>query len=159
MGKKSRAGFRHLGPDERLRVFELVRSGRPVKEVAGMFGCDLSTVYLICQQRGEPRRGLPEWRDHPRRLSVEEREEMRAGLARGLSFRQIARSLGRSPSTVSREIARNGGRAGYLAVRAHHRARRMARRPKDLKLADHRWLRRRVIMGLLKDFSPEQISE
>lgn len=158
MVKKGLVKGKHLLPGERLRLFELVRSGMPVKEVAREYGCDSSTVYLICQQRGEPRRRLPDWVDHPRRLSVEEREEIRAGLARGWSLRQIARSVGRYPSTVSREVARNGGRAGYLAVKAHRRARRTARRPKDRKLTGNRWLHRRVVMGLLKDWSPEQIS-
>ena len=119
MRKKAFGKGRHLLPEERARAFELVLSGMPVKEVAGEFGCEQSTVYLICQQRGEPRRRLPEWVDNPRRLSVEEREEIRAGLAAGRSFRQIARELDRHPSTVSREVRRNGGRARYLAVKAH----------------------------------------
>jgi len=158
MRKKAFGKGRHLLPEERARAFELVLSGMPVKEVAGEFGCEQSTVYLICQQRGEPRRRLPEWVDNPRRLSVEEREEIRAGLAAGRSFRQIARELDRHPSTVSREVRRNGGRARYLAVKAHRRARRSARRPKEQKLAGNRWLFRRVMIGLLKDWSPEQIS-
>ena len=158
MGRKGLVRGRHLLPVERIEVFDLVRSGWPVKEVAGRFGCSEGTVYLICQQRGQPRRRLPEWVDNPRRLSVEEREEIRAGLAAGLSFRAIARMIERSPSTVSREVERNGGRAGYLAVKAHRRARRMARRPKPSKLQCLPRLRREVFKKLRSDRSPEQIS-
>lgn len=154
MVRKGLVKGRHLLPVERSEVFELVCSGRPVKEVAREFGCHPSTVLRICEQRGEPRRKLGEWVDHPRRLAVEEREEIRAGLAAGLSFRAIARLLDRSPSTVSREIARNGGRAGYLAVKAHRRARRMARRPKISKLELNPRLRREVFERLRLDRSP-----
>lgn len=158
MGSKGLVKGKHLLPWERLEVFDLVRSGRPVVEVAAEFGCDPTTVYRICDQRGAPRRKLPDWVDNPRRLSVEEREEVRAGLAAGLSFRAIARMIDRSPSTVFREVERNGGRARYQAVKAHRRARRMARRPKPSKLDCCPRLRGEVFEKLRLDLSPEQIS-
>ncbi|WP_253799448.1 helix-turn-helix domain-containing protein [Nocardia amikacinitolerans] len=65
-----------------------------------------------------------------------EREETSRGLAAGCSGRTIAVCLGRSPSTIAREIVRNGGRAAYRAAAADHRAYQRARRPKPAKLTD-----------------------
>jgi IS30 family transposase len=94
-------------------------------------------------------------------LSLEEREEISRGLAREETFREIARSLGREPSTVSREVGGNGGRVGYRACRANAAARERARRPKTAKLAEtgtNAELRDYVRAGLRRRWSPEQIS-
>jgi len=95
-----------------------------------------------------------------RYLSVVEREEISVGLARGDSVREIARLLGRSASTVSREITRNGGVGQYRAHRAEVAARERARRPKTAKLADaaHAELRGYVQGRLRQWWSPAQIS-
>src|SRR6186997_72905 len=71
-------------------------------------------------------------------LRLEEREEIFRGIAVGRSIRQIARDLGRAPSTVSREISRNGGTQAYRASRADRRAWERALRPKPCRLAFHR---------------------
>ena len=68
-------------------------------------------------------------------LRLEEREEISRGIAVGRSIRQIAHDLGRSPSTVSREIGRNGGSQAYRASQADRRARERALRPKPCRLA------------------------
>lgn len=94
-------------------------------------------------------------KDH---LSVDDREEISRGIAAGLSANAIACELGRSPSTISREIARNGGRDSYRAVDADQRAWSQALRPKTTKLAQNDVLRRDVVDGLEKKWSPEQIS-
>ena len=73
---------------------------------------------------------IDEWSPAPGRLSAEEREDILVGLSRGESMSSIARQLGRAPSTVTREVAANGGIANYGAWRAHCRARQAARRPK-----------------------------
>src|SRR5687767_5303004 len=78
---------------------------------------------------------LLEWEPGPGRLSLDEREDIARGLERGESLTAIATALGRVPSTVSREVANNGGRRRYRAVKAHRRAFREARRPKAPKLA------------------------
>lgn len=70
------------------------------------------------------------------RLCLAAREEIRVGVERGDSVREIARLLGRSASTISREIRRNGSRRGYVAHVAHRRARERARRPKPFRLDD-----------------------
>lgn len=80
------------------------------------------------------------------------------GLARGESLRQIARSVGSAPSSISREVAAHGGRDGYDARRADIAAAAAARRPKVCRLATHRPLRRRVAHLLGKQWSPRQIS-
>jgi len=91
-------------------------------------------------------------------LRLEEREEISRGIAVGRSIRQIAQGLGRAPSTVSREIRRNGGRQAYRANRADWRAWERASRPKPCRLALHRELRWRVAQKLALQWSPEQIS-
>ncbi|MCU1612686.1 MAG: integrase [Frankiales bacterium] len=96
-------------------------------------------------------------RRRPQALDLAEREEISRGLARGDSLRQIARALGRAPSTVSREIARNRGRRKYRAVDADDRAWRRAR-PKACLLARDPALRAYVAARLADDWSPEQIA-
>jgi IS30 family transposase len=91
-------------------------------------------------------------------LKLEEREEISRGLAAGRSIRQIACGLGRAPSTVSREIRRNGGSQGYRANRADERAWDRALRPKACRLACHAPLRWRVAQKLAQQWSPEQIA-
>jgi transposase, IS30 family len=94
----------------------------------------------------------------PLRLSLAEREEISRGLAADRSLRAIARGLDRSPSTVSREVARMGGRADYRALAAHRDAQRCAGRPKPAKLATCRRLRSEVEAGLTNCWSPRQIA-
>jgi transposase, IS30 family len=92
------------------------------------------------------------------RLSLIEREEIRAGIAAGDSFRVIARRLGRSPSTVSREVGGVAGRGCYRATSADDRACLRALRPKPSKLAQSARLRSAVTEMLESRFSPQQIS-
>lgn len=91
-------------------------------------------------------------------LRLEEREEISRGIAVGQSIRQIARGLGRAPSTVSREIRRNGGSQRYRANQADRSAWQRSLRPKPCRLALHRELRWRVAQKLALQWSPEQIS-
>ena len=91
-------------------------------------------------------------------LRLEEREEISRGIAVGGSLRQIARGLGRAPSTISREIRRNGGSDAYRANRADRSAWEGALRPKPCRLALHRERRWRVAQKLALQWSPEQIS-
>jgi len=89
---------------------------------------------------------------------LEEREEISRGLASGYSFRDIATQLGRAPSTIAREVERNGGRKAYRSGAAERRAWKQALRPKECKLALNARLRRFVAARLAQDWSPEQIS-
>jgi IS30 family transposase len=100
---------------------------------------------------------LKAWEPPCGRLSVAEREEISLGIERGETFTAIAGRLGRSVSTVSREVGANEGRGGYRAWRAHARARQMVLRPKAAKLACPR-LAGQVEQGLRKWWSPEEIA-
>jgi IS30 family transposase len=91
-------------------------------------------------------------------LGLCEREEISRGVAEGRSMREIASSIQRAPSTVSREIGRHGGRARYRAAEADRRAWDHARRPKPCRLAVHRRLQKLVAQKLSLNGSPEQIS-
>jgi transposase, IS30 family len=91
-------------------------------------------------------------------LSLVEREEISRGLVAGYSYRRIGQELGRPASTVCREVARNGGRDVYRAVRAEEAARVRARRPKPAKLATDPVLRGRVQTWLRQWWSPTQIA-
>jgi len=93
-----------------------------------------------------------------RALRLEEREEISRGIAAGRSIRGMARSLGRSPSTICREIARNGGTRSYRAARADKQAWERALRPKRCRLALHDRLRWRVAQKLALQWSPQQIA-
>jgi IS30 family transposase len=93
-----------------------------------------------------------------RALRLAEREEISRGIAAGRSMRQIAQTLGRSPSTVSREIRRNGGCRAYRASGADRRAWERSLRPKPCRLARHAELRWRVAQKLALQWSPQQIA-
>lgn len=92
------------------------------------------------------------------RLCLAEREEIRVGLERGESFRRIAARLGRAVSTVSREVARGGGRGRYRAVVAEGEARRRACRPKRSRLAADAVLASRVAALLDQGWSPAPVA-
>jgi IS30 family transposase len=91
-------------------------------------------------------------------LTLPEREEISRGLVAHQSTRLMARLLGRAPSTVSREINRNGGYHRYRAALADERAWARARRPKRCKLADNPRLRAVVARNLRLNWSPEQVT-
>ena len=91
-------------------------------------------------------------------LTLAEREDISRGLVAGHSFRSIAASLGRAPSTVSREVTRNGGRRRYRANKADQAAWDRSQRPKRCKLVKNRALARIVAKKLKQLWSPEQIA-
>ena len=146
---------RSLSAAERGWVLECLRRGDHQAEVAVRLGCSRRTVervYAASLIKGR-RIGLSELR-----LSFGERELISRGLAAGQSARAIARQLGRSPSTVTRELVANGGRGGYRALAAHQRAIRCSGRPRRGKLARCPRLLAAVEAGLLRRWSPQQIS-
>ena len=112
--------------------------------------------WLVAAGGVRPRRG----RDLKGRcLSFAEREEIALGRAAGQSLRVIATRLGRSPSTISRELTRNRDpHGGYRATTAHALAYDRASRPKPAKLATNLVLRAKVEQDLKKKYSPEQIT-
>ena len=125
--------------------------------VAREVGCSRMTVSRVMAGPGKREHRQTRWSPSERRLSLQEREEVSLALRRGESFSAIARQLGRSTSTVSREVGANGGRARYRAWRAHDRAYEQARRPKRCKL-DAGPLAEQVTEWLRQWWSPEEIS-
>jgi len=137
-------------------VWALLGAGLDCPAVARSLGMGVTSVRLIEATCGGVR-PQPRLRSE-RVLSLEEREEISRGLAEGLSLTEIATGLGRAPSTVSREVSHNGGRANYRALRADRRAWDLARRPKPAKLVTCPRLAREVEQLLEERFSPRQIS-
>jgi transposase, IS30 family len=147
---------RPLTNQQRQLAHRLRAKGMTLLEIARSVGCTPTNVLFVT--RREERPGRPDtWSPRPGRLSVEEREEILLGLARGESMRLIARGLGRAASTVTREVKANGGRANYRIWPAHQRARTCARRPKRAKLNDP-VLCAKVTSWLEEFWSPQEIA-
>lgn len=145
-----------LSWNERNELWARWRRGESLRDIARALKRVSSSIYDIVGAEG----GIP---PRPRRrsrlaLTPTEREEISRQLARGLSLRVISRALRRAPSTVSREVGRNGGRALYRAAAADRRAWRESSRPKRCRLAMRPALRRLVATKLAQQWSPQQIS-
>ena len=144
-------------PKQKAELWERWKSGQCVADIArALERRNKSGVYRVLALNG----GIA---PAPRQrtavaLRLEEREEISRGIAAGRSIRRIAQGLGRSPSTVSREIRRNGGCSAYRASWADRCAWERALRPKPCRLARHAELRWRVAHKLALQWSPEQIS-
>jgi IS30 family transposase len=137
-------------------IWELRAQGLSDREIGRRLGLGLGIVSNHLRWVGGIR---PKARRRPERcLSLEEREEISRGIARGASARAIARSLGRSHTTITREINRCGGRRRYRAHAADREAWRRSRRPRVTKLELCPELRRLVGERLSEDHSPEQIA-
>jgi len=143
--------------DLRREMIQLATSGMLQREIAKSLGVSQQLVSLVLSPMGGVYR-VEDWHASDARLSLEDRIEIGLGCQRGESFRAIADLIGRSPSTISREVAANGGRLWYRPMKAHRRAHAMARRPKPTKLSRRHRLRDRVIGDLRRQWSPEQIS-
>ena len=129
-----------------------------MRQIGAELGCSAMTVGRELGPRS-PAGRLPRagWEPGGNGLRLAEREEIRVGLTRGETFSVIAARLARSVSTVSREVAANGGRGRYRAVGAHQRAFERARRPKRSRLSDPR-LAGLVTEWLLELWSPLAIA-
>jgi len=149
---------RKFGPfgEEKRELWRRWRDGESITDIAAALGVQKCSVHYHLLGNG----GFtpPPRRRASRVLSMSEREEISRGLAAGDSLRRIACQLSRQPSTISREIARHGGRARYRARTADRRAWRNARRPKLCKLAREPQLQALVAGKLAEEWSPEQIS-
>jgi IS30 family transposase len=129
-----------------------------LREIGPQVGCSHELVRLIARGGpSRPQRRIDPWLPEPGRLRLADREEISLGLRGGETFCAIAARLGKATSTVSREVAGNGGRGGYRAWRAHQRARERARRPKTPRLACPR-LAAQVTVWLQAWWSPQEIS-
>jgi IS30 family transposase len=145
-----------LSWSEKHELWQRWRRGEPVREIAQALQRTKSTVYAAVEAEG----GIA---PRPRRrsrlaLTAHEREEISRHLAQGESLRTISRRLRRAPSTVCREVGRNGGRAVYRAARADGQAWRRSRRPQPCRLSRRPALRRAVARQLARQWSPQQIA-
>jgi len=129
--------------------------GESSKKIAQVMGRGASIYTLLLRCGGiRPRVRCRS----PQALTLAEREEISRGIACGESLRQIARRLARSASTLSREIRRNGGSAGYRAAEADKQAFKRAQRPKRCRLLRCPQLCGLVEQKLREDWAPQQIS-
>jgi len=142
--------------EQKAEMWDRWQRGESLKSIGRAFDRPSSSIYGQLAPSG----GI---RPPPRRrsrlaLSLSEREEISRGVAADLSLRAIATRLGRSPSTICRELNRNGGATGYRATQADQAAWDRAHRPKRCKLVCNRLLSRTVAAKLRLNWSPEQIA-
>jgi transposase, IS30 family len=147
----------HLTAEQRQLAWRLKARGLSLREIGPQVGCSHQGVALIVRHASRRPVRRDGWVPGPGRLTLADREEITIGLHAGQSFTVIAARLGKAVSTVSREVAANGGRGAYRAWRAHQRAREQARRPKTPKLACPR-LAVQVALWLEEWWSPQQIA-
>ena len=141
---------------QKAQMWERWRKGESRQHIAQLFDRNHSSVQRILAETG----GIqPAQRQRSRlALTLFEREEISRSIVAGRSIRSIATRLGRAPSTISRELARNGGGQDYRAGQADQLAWERARRPKVCKLVRNRVLARVVLDKLQMLWSPEQIA-
>jgi IS30 family transposase len=152
---KRRARTYYTEADKAL-MWDRWQQGESLHAIARLFDRYHNSIRRIVAASGgirpQPRRRSP------LALSLADREEISRGIVASQSLRSIAAGLGRSPSTVSRELRRNGGRSHYRANFAEQAAWDRARRPKHCKLAQNRALARLVASKLQLQWSPRQIA-
>ena len=153
MEQRFRRGFTTA---EKTELWDRWQRGESLKGIGRAFGKPSSSIYFQVAPHGGIR---PAARHRSRlALALSEREEISRGITAHQSARSIAKMLGRSPSTVSREISRNGGYDRYRAALADDQAWARARRPKRCKLATNPGLRQAVTSKLRLNWAPEQIA-
>jgi len=148
--------YKRLSPTDIDELWSRWRRGETSVQISAVLGCDRETVTWHVDRAGGLRPRAR--RRAARHLTLAEREEISRGLAVGDGVRALARRVGRSPSTVSRELARHGGAAAYRAAAAEAAAWANGRRPKRTKLARTPRLRRVVERRLRTEWSPQQIA-
>ena len=149
--------WRRITPEKRREIIRLAAKGATYKEIAQTVDLSIGGVGIVVQPLGGVIR-KEMWDSGSRRLSINERVEIKLGLEADLSLRAIGRRIGRHPATVSREVRANGGRGAYAPVTAHRRAHLRARRPKITKLSSNPDLCARVVADLERLWSPQQIA-
>ena len=137
-------------------IWDRYQQGDALKAIGRSIDRSSSSIHGLLSRTGgiRPR----ERKRSPQALSLAEREEISRGLVSGCSIRAIAVQLDRAPSTVSREVKRNGGVQSYRATSADQKAWDRSERPKVCKLVQNRPLCRKVEMKLRRKWSPEQIA-
>jgi len=141
---------------QKALMWERWQKGESLQQIAQLFDRNHSSIQRILAETGGIR---PARRCRSRlALTLDEREEISRAVVAGHSIRSLAMKLGRAPSTISREIKRNGGQEYYRATQADQAAWDRARRPKHCKLVNNRTLAHLVADKLQLQWSPEQIA-
>ena len=146
----------YYSASQRAEIWDRWQRGESMSSIGRRFERQSSSVFSVISPTGGIR--PPDRKRGSLALSLAEREEISRGLSVNYSLRAIARQLGRVPSTVSREVRRNGGRSAYRATASDQAAWDRALRPKHCKLACHPSLSRTVSAKLRRKWSPEQIA-
>ena len=141
---------------QKAEMWDRWQRGETLHSIARLFDRHHTSVRGILAATGGIR--PPERRRSRLALTLAEREEISRGIACDLSLQAIATRLKRAPSTISREVRRNGGLKCYRASQADQAAWDRARRPKPCKLVINRALARIVAKKLRRFWSPEQIA-
>jgi IS30 family transposase len=141
---------------QKALMWDRWRKGESLQQIAQLFDRNHSSVSGILSISGGIR--PPQRKRGSNALSLAEREEISRAMVAGESIRTIAKNLGRSPSTISRELSRNGGSEHYRASDADQAAWDRAHRPKPCKLLESRSLARLVAAKLRQQWSPQQIA-
>ena len=151
-----RSGRLGLSAIDKREIWSRWKAGQTLHEIGRAYGKCHNTIRAVLLPRG----GIPPLVRRRSRLALtfREREDISRGLASGSTIREIAGGLHRAASTVSREIARHGGRPAYRAYAADQQAWNAALRPKRCLLAVNSELRDVVASKLILDWSPEQIA-
>jgi len=147
---------REYSARERRELWERWKRGESISEIGRALDRAPGTIHCTIREHGGV--APPERRRSPLALTLQDREEISRGVAAGDSARRIAARLGRSPSTITRELDRHGGRRRYRAAEADRHAWERARRPQRCKLARNPILSGLVAAKLREDWSPEQIA-
>ncbi len=141
---------------QKAEIWDRWQRGESMSSIGRLFDRNSSSIYPLLSRTGGIR--PPERRRSRLALTLLEREEVSRGLKAQLSLRVIARHLRRSPSTISREVRRNGGRIAYRATLSDEAAWERSVRPKLCKLACHPVLCRTISAKLKRKWSPQQIA-
>jgi len=151
-------GKPHLTAEQRALALRLYAKGLNYKEIVAQIDSSLQTAWNVVNRK--PTRVVVPftWSPGPGRLTLADREEISLGLRRSMTFSAIAAGIGKSVSSVSREVGVNGGREFYRKWLTNRGPRNEARRPKPRKLASAK-LAREVTHGLEKWWSPFEISQ
>ena len=137
---------------QRAEIWDRWQRGESMSSIGRAFDRESSSVFSVISPTGGIR--PPDRKRGPLALSLAEREEISRGLSTKQSLRSIARHLGRAPSTISREVYRNGGCAAYRATSSDQAAWDKALRPKICKLACLPLLARAVSIKLQRELLP-----
>lgn len=146
----------YYSAEQRAEIWDRWQRGESMSSIGRVFDRQSSSVFSVISPTGGIR--PPDRRRSRSALSLSEREEISRGLSTKQSLRAIARLLERAPSTISREVRRNGGPAGYRATASDQSAWDRALRPKICKLACHPALAHAVSAKLRRKWSPEQVA-